>query len=137
MRDVKAGRDIKVEGDMIISDNLNQEIKPLRLYSSEELRNEHSHRCKLLKAERKTKTSRICFFLSIAVIVGIGISVWYMINGKVQLAMFAVAIVGFMMPIIGAVTNLEPTEFEKRQLDVLKEIGYLVKERKSKNTENK
>lgn len=131
MRDFKANGDINVNGDIVINDYSSQQHKPLVQCNVEELENEQAHRFKLLKDEKKRKRNESFGYVKFSFFVGIALSLWFLLAGESNIAMYIVGIVGVIIPLFAAKsTSEETTEFELRQLEVLKEIEYLLRERK-------
>ena len=131
MRDFKAEGDINIGGDVVINDFSSQQHKPLVQCNVEELEDEQIHRINLLKDESERKSRESTAYMKFAIFVALVISIWYFISGNSSVAMYIVGLFGVIVPIImaGSVSN-ETTEFEERQLKVLKEIEYLLRERK-------
>ena len=98
--------------------------------STDELNEEYNHRAKLLKEERASKRRVSNITTCVALTVGIAIAIWYQIKGEATIAMFLIGIFGVIVPFMtGNSTLNKVTEFEQRQLDALKEIEYLLRER--------
>lgn len=131
MRDFKANRDINVDGDVIINDSSIQQNKTIIECNSEELEAEYAHREELLREERINKGKESFGFVKFAFFSALGVSIWYFYIGDTTLAMYIVGLltVFFLLFTAHSISN-ETTEFEVRQLEVLKEIEYLLRERK-------
>ncbi len=80
---------------------------------------------------KKKKKNESFGYVNFSFFVGIVLSFWFLLAGKSNIAMYIVGIVGVITPLFAATsTSEETTEFELRQLEVLKEIEYLLRERK-------
>lgn len=130
MRDFKANGDIKIEGNVVINDYSSQEHKPLVQCNIEELEAEQYQRQNLLKEERIRERNISFNFVKFAVIVGLALSLWYMVSGESNIAMYIIGIFGVLVPILVSIMDREPTDFENRQLKVLQEIEYLLMEKR-------
>lgn len=128
MRDFKAGRDINVVGDVYIHDESTQP-KPLALCSNKELIAERVWRNKTLSDERnrKWKWLAICWLAVIFVLAGAAIRSYF--QGDFQQMSLLLGLGAIGATLMTAKFLEKPTEFEQRQLDALKEIGYLLRER--------
>lgn len=128
MRDIKAGRDIKVEGDMIVNDQSKQ-YKLLIHCSNEELIAEEQHRYRVLKGERRAKFNMFMTTLGIAATLLFIASVWYWFHGNIDLFSLLVGGAGFMACLASFKIYEKPSVFEQRQLAALQEIHMLLRER--------
>ncbi|MDK9723146.1 MAG: hypothetical protein OEL53_18440 [Rhodospirillales bacterium] len=128
MRDIKAGRDINVQGDVNFVDNSFQP-KLLAACSIDELYIERRHRNQLLSRERSRiwKIAGVVWFASL-VLIGIAATIFYF-QGKANLSSFVLGLAGLAGVIAGAKATEKPSVFEQRQLDALEEIGLLLRER--------
>jgi len=130
MKDVTAGRDITIDGDVSITNTANSEFKPLNECSSDELFDERRHRNGLLKDERRKKNRKIFTFIKIAFFVILILVIWYYFSNKIDLIMFLVALLGVVLPVSTAIKLSEvQTMFELRQIAALNEIAMLLRER--------
>lgn len=126
MRDFKAGRDIKILGDVNITDG----AKPLSEWDTPTLQAELVHRRKIARRElfRRLKFTGISFL--VAIIGGVGIAIWYHVTGRFELATFIVAALAVLLPAglaFGSLANF--TEVERRQKQITKEIKLVLMER--------
>ncbi len=133
MNNFNNGRDINVNGNFIINDNSSNNIhKPLNQCTKEELLEEYNHRQNLLNEEikyKKIKSFKKAISLFVILIIFLGFHFFYF--GQKDLSQLVVAVASFIAPIILYFSSIDiQSEFEKRQLIVLKEINYLYKERK-------
>ena len=133
MNNFNNGRDINVNGNFIINDNSSNNIhKPLNQCTKEELLEEYNHRQNLLNEEikdKKIKSFKKTISLFVILIIFLGFHFFYF--GQKDLSQLVVAVASFIAPIILYFSSIDiQSEFEKRQLIVLKEINYLYKERK-------
>ena len=128
MRDFKAGRDINVDGDVLIVDR-SQEPKLLAQCSNQELLDEETHRKSLLSRERTDRSTKSLKFFAVAALLFLGAALWYWVHGKMD----AFSLLSGGASIILALATVrfgdEPTSFETRQLDALAEIHTLLRER--------
>jgi hypothetical protein len=128
LRDFKAGRDINVSGDLVVTDQ-SQESKPLARCSNQELFEEEKHRKDLLASERSDRSKKSLTFMAIAALMFFGAALWYWVHGKIDVF----SLLGGGASIILALATIrfgdEPTPFEVRQLAALEEIHMLLRER--------
>jgi len=130
MDDFKAGRDIKVDGDVNINNGSNDEYKLLLECTNDELHEERVHRTGVLKDEIKRKRKHILSLLKVALIVIVIIAAWYQLVGEIDLVMMIVAGMGVFLPIASAIKLSDrQTVFEIRQINALNEIAMLLRER--------
>ena len=80
MRDFKAGRDINIDGNVVIHDSSSNQPKPLSMCSIEELNEEYNHPAKLLKEERASRRQDFNIGTCIALAVGIAIAIYYWLS---------------------------------------------------------
>lgn len=131
MRDLRAGGDINVGGDVIINDHAEEVYKPLSQCSNEELKMEREHRRLLLEEEQGRRTKLAIGAALIAVAVGIALAIWHYFSEKVELAMFGIGFAGIFMPVAAAFKIAEQqSDFEIRQIQALDEIQNLLRERR-------
>lgn len=118
MRDFRAGRDISVEGDVHIVDNLTQP-KLLVVCANEEFFAERIHRTEFLKQERKAIWKRLATaWLSGAIMLGVS-SLWFYFQGNTNLSGLVLGL-GSLAAGFASVKVLErPNEFEARQIAAL------------------
>jgi len=130
MNNFNNGRDINVNGDFIINDNSHNINKPLNQCTNEELLNERDHRNNLLDNEikaKKKKYKKTSIFISIF---GVLFVSYAFKNAQPEFFAFFISVAGLGIPILIYFENTKrQTEFEKRQILVLNEITYLLKER--------
>lgn len=129
MRDIKAGRDINVDGQLIINDNSQQEYKLLIHCTNEELLDEEPHRKQNLAHERKAKLNRFLGFIALAALLVCCAAVWYWFNGKMDAFALVSGVAGLMLGFASLKIWEHPTEFEQRQIDALREIHMILRER--------
>lgn len=94
-----------------------------------ELLNERTHRKTLLSNERSRKIKYAAiFFLVCALGLGVG-ALWLHFSGKSALSSVLLGLGGLF--VAGAAVKIvdEPSEFERRQLDALREISHILRER--------
>ncbi|WP_303229460.1 hypothetical protein [Comamonas kerstersii] len=128
MRDFKAGRDINVGGDVYIHDESSQP-KFLVHCTSEELLDERIHRKSVLSGERKRKFKRLAFvWLLSGVVLAIG-ALWFYTNGQPNFSSLLLGFGGLAVAFASVKVFERPNEFEQRQLDALKEIHHILRER--------
>ncbi|MGE8681518.1 MAG: hypothetical protein ACN6PE_23130 [Achromobacter marplatensis] len=128
MRDIHSGRDINVGGDFVVNDGSHQP-KFLSLCSVEELLAEEPLRRQRLSEERKAKFNRFLTFVVIAASLLFIAGVWGWFQGQTDLFSLAVGGAGFMVGAASLKIYDRPTVFEQRQLEALKEIHMLLRER--------
>ena len=127
MRDFTNGGDIN--GDVTINEGDQVTYKSLDQCTPEELRHEYRHRENLARQERTRINGFALFFIKIAVVVGICLSIWYAISGNFSNAMFLIGLVGVGMPVIVAIkAGEQQSEFEQRQLNTMKYINTRLRE---------
>jgi hypothetical protein len=126
MRDIKAKRDININGDL----NVNESPKMLIQCTTEELLEEKKYRKNILSGEYKKRAKIGLIFLSIAIVFGLFISVWYQLNGKVNISMFTIGIITILTPLgFTWITFFQESEFIQRQNYALREISLILQER--------
>lgn len=128
MRDLKAGRDINVDGDFIINDN-SQNHKLLMHCSNDELLAEEPLRRQRLSEERAVKFNRFLSFIAVAASLLFVAGVWGWFHGKMDFFSLTVGGAGFMVGVASLKIYERPTVFEQRQLAALAEINMLLRER--------
>lgn len=127
MRDFKNGGDIN--GNVTINEVEQVTYKSLDQCTPEELRQEYLHRESLAQQERKRINRFAFFFIKIAIVVGIALSIWYAISGNFNNAMFMIGLAGIGMPVAIAIkTGEQKTEFELRQLNTMRYIKTRLRE---------
>jgi hypothetical protein len=128
MRDFKAGRDINVGGDVHINDQSNQP-KLLALCTNEELFDEEQHRRKLLSDEKIGKLKG-GFLLVLFAWAACGIyALWNHWQGNSNLGSFYALMATMFWTSFNIYIYQKPNEFEQRQMNTLKEITMLLRER--------
>lgn len=128
MRDINAGRDIKVDGDFVVNDN-SQQYKLLIHCSNEELLAEEPSRRQQLKDERKAKLNKFLAFIAVAATLIFVSGVWQWFNGKMDAFALITGAAGFMVGLASLKVFERQTEFEQRQIAALNEINMLLRER--------
>lgn len=129
MRDVKAGRDINVSGDIVINDESTQIGKLYIHCSNAELIEERSHRKLVLDKARKRKLGllgMVCVFL---IFIWLGFFIYFYWIDKSEFALSLLTVGSLAVGVMSLKVTFDNTEFERRQLDALKEIAYLLHER--------
>ncbi|WP_201312646.1 hypothetical protein [Dyella sp. EPa41] len=128
MKDFKAGGDINVGGDVYIYDNSTQH-KLLITCTDRQLYEERLHRTAILSDERKRKWKR----LGLAwLIVGSGFAagaIWLQAIGQGAFSTLLLGLGGLTLAAASVKVIDEPTVFERRQLQALQEISFILKER--------
>jgi hypothetical protein len=129
MRDIRAGNDINVAGDLIVHD-YSQEGSLLVNCTSEFLSKiEEPHRKVLLKGEQKGKVNTFVTTLAVAASFIFGAAVWYWLSGKMDAFALVAGVAGFLVALASLRIYEQPTEFELRQVEALKEIKMILRER--------
>lgn len=127
MRDFNSG---DIAGDVNIIDNSNNnQFKLLVHCDNEELLQEEVHRWGLVKQERNNRfygVLRVFAFCAVLLLIAAG---WYFIMGKMELINSLIGGAGVVVGLINLAQADKPTEFEVRQLNTLKEINTLLRER--------
>lgn len=129
MRDINAGRDINVDGPVIITDNSQQQYKLLIHCTNEELLEEEPLRKQNLALERKGKLNRFLVFIAFAALLAFAAATWYWFKGEMDAFSLVSGATGLMLGIASLKIWEHPTEFEQRQIDALNEIHMILKER--------
>lgn len=129
MRDFSAGRDINVNGDVVIHDESEQVGKLFINCSSEELLEERIHRKKVLWGERKRKLSRLVLAWVLAGVVLTAAAIYFYTVGKTEFSSLVLGVGGIAIGLGSIKLFIEPNEFEGRQYAALKEIDYILRER--------
>ncbi len=116
---------------IVINDHSNTNIyKPLSQCNIDELQHEYKHRQNLLNSEIKQKKRRYRNVALFVAFVATAFAIWNYFNGYAELSKFIIAIGGFIAPILIYLQSSErQSEFEIRQIKVLNEIIYLLRER--------
>jgi hypothetical protein len=114
-----------------ITDNSNNlKYKQLNQCNQNELTEQHQKRYQLYKDEVKNKKQYYFKFSLFISFLSTGISTYLYFIGKEDMAKFILAVGGFIMPIILYNKGVEQqSEFERRQIDAINEINYLLRER--------
>lgn len=130
MRDIRTEGNFVVQGDFTVNEAPGQAYVPFDQMGFEDLRLHFEHHSQLAREERR-RINNIAFKLfGIALAVATVLSIWYFLAGKTDLAMFIVAIVGVAMPVALAIkTGETQSEFELRQLNTMKYLSHLIRER--------
>ncbi len=133
MRDIRPEGDFVVQGDFTVNEAPQEQFIPFDQMGIEDLRANLEHHNQLAKDER-SRINGISFkLLGFALFVGTVLSIWYFIAGKTDSAMFLVGIVGVGMPVALAIKSGEKqSEFELRQLNTVRYISHLIRERTPK-----
>lgn len=127
MRDFNSG---DINGDVnIIDGSGNNQYKLLIHCDNDELFHEEEHRWGLVKQERNKRfcgTLRVFAFCAVLVLVA---AIWYWVTGKMELINTLIGFAGVGIGLANLAQADKPTEFEMRQLNTLKEIHTLLRER--------
>lgn len=129
MRDFKAGRDIHVNGDVVIHDESTQVGKLLINCTNEELIDERAHRKSVLRGERRRKLNRLVVAWVFSGLILSGLAIYFYLNGRSELSSLALGGGSIAIGLGSIKMFIEPNEFERRQIDALKEITYIMRER--------
>jgi hypothetical protein len=129
MRDIKAGRDINVEGGLTIYDHSQQIGKLLVHCTNDELRGERIHRKNLLHGERKRKLSYAVLFWFICAAVLVALAIYTYGTSNFNLSSLILGLGGVAASIGSLRLFVDPTEFEVRQRAALTEIDHILRER--------
>jgi hypothetical protein len=128
MRDFRAVGDINVGGNVIIDDS-SQLYKPYAQCSNEVLLKDEVHRQDLLNSERSRKWRIFTKSLLGGGALLVAASIWFYIQGRMNFASLVLGIGGCMISAASFQFFSKPTEFELRQLEALKEIATILRER--------
>ena len=127
MRDITAGHDVIVQGDVI--DNSSSQPKLLSVCTNEELVDELAHRNQLLQSERRSKWNGLAFMWLFIVLMFGAVALVLLVQGWDGLSDFVLAFGGLLGILASLKFMDQPTEFEARQLAALQEIKMLLRER--------
>lgn len=127
MRDFNSG---DIAGDVNIIDNSNNsQFKLLIHCDNEELLHEEVHRWGLVKQERNKRLTGVLWVFAFCAVLLLIAAGWYFITGKMELINSLIGGAGVVVGLINLANADKPTEFEVRQLNTLKEINTLLRER--------
>ena len=127
MRDFQSG---DINGDVNIVDNSNNnQFKLLIHCDNHELLMEEVHREELVKQERRKRfTHSLKLLVFCAVLLSIA-ATWYFFQGQMNVVSGLTGGAGVLIGLAGFAKGDTPTAFELRQLNTLKEIHTLLRER--------
>ncbi|MBJ8876132.1 hypothetical protein I5412_14240 [Citrobacter koseri] len=127
MRDFNSG---DIIGDVNIIDNSNNnQFKLLIHCDNEELLQEEAHRWNLVKKERNQRLTGVLWVFAFCAVLLLIAAGWYFIMGKMELINSLIGGAGVVVGLMNLANADKPTEFEVRQLNTLKEINTLLRER--------
>lgn len=129
MRDIHAGRDINVHGPVTVNDSSQAQYKLYIHCTNEELLEDEPVRLQNLNVERTAKLNRFLGFVALAALLVFAAATWYWINGKMDAFAFTSGVAGLMLGFASLKIWERPTEFEQRQVDALREIQLILRER--------
>ena len=127
MRDIKAGRDIRVQGDLNVTSNRVTRICDL---DDDGLIAEKVHRKELLAEETRSKWKRISFAWLGFVVIIIAVAMYLRFTGKPELGNLVLSVGGVVATLLSLKYMVTPNEFEARQQATLKEIKTMLRERR-------
>lgn len=128
MRDFKAGRDIKVGGDIHIKSESPQP-KHLSMCTNEELIEELDHRRTLLSNERKRQWKSIAIMWLVCGVALSIVALWFYFKGDPNLSSMILGFGGLAVGFASIKVFEQPSVFEDRQLAALQEIKLILRER--------
>ena len=135
MNDFHASRDINIKDSNVTVNNSSTEIKPIFLLTTSELFEEQKHREELRQeAEQKRikHLPKLIVFAGACMAVSWGLQKFSDLAHPFFLAVSALSAIASLGSFyIAAKTWSEKSEFELRQLEVLKEIKMILKERRA------
>lgn len=127
MRDFNSG---DIVGDVNIIDNSNNnQFKLLIHCDNQELLQEEAHRWDLVKKERNQRLTGVLWVFAFCAVLLLIAAGWYFITGKMELINSLIGGAGVVVGLMNLANADKPTEFEVRQLNTLKEINTLLRER--------
>jgi len=126
MRDFNSG---DIHGDVNINDHSSTPYKLLIHCSVEELLEDERHRKALLEKEQEARRTRVYSLLGIAVLVGLVASGWFFVMGRMDTVTFVLGGVALIVAYVAAKGSDARTDFEQRQINTLREIHTLLRER--------
>ncbi|MFI8572411.1 hypothetical protein ACIGEO_12925 [Stenotrophomonas bentonitica] len=127
MRDIKAGRDIRVQGDLNVTSNRVTRICDL---DDDGLIAEKVHRKELLAEETRSKWKRISFAWLGFVVIIIAVAMYLRFTGEPELGNLVLSVGGVVATLSSLKYMVTPNEFEARQQATLKEIKTMLRERR-------
>lgn len=127
MRDIKAGRDIRVQGDLNVTSNRVTRICDL---DDDGLIVEKMHREELLSDETRSKWKRVSFAWLCFVVIIIAVAMYLRFTGKPELGNLVLSVAGVLVTLSSLKFMVTPNEFEARQQATLKEIKTMLRERR-------
>jgi len=127
MRDIKAGRDIQVQGDLNVTSNRVTRICDL---DDDGLIAEKVHRKELLAEETRSKWKRISFAWLGFIVIIIAVAMYLRFTGKPELGNLVLSVGGVVATLSSLKYMVTPNEFEARQQATLKEIKTMLRERR-------
>lgn len=135
MNDFQAGRDVNIKHSNVTINNSSTEIKPIPLLTTPELFEEEKHREKLRQEAEQKRTKHLPKFIvvgSCSMVVALGIQKFTDLSHPFFLAISALsALASIGSFYIAMKAWSEKSEFELRQLQVLKEIRMILRERRA------
>ena len=131
MRDLNVGRDINVQGNMIIQDQ-SQEHKLLIHCTNEELNNEEIYRKQNLKQEKQAKFKKLMFSLCLVGVLFLMAAILYWFKGNMNMYSLLLGASSFFIGIQSINFFEKPTQFEQRQMEALNEINMILRERRQR-----
>jgi len=127
VRDIKAGRDIRVQGDLNVTSNRVTRICDL---DDDGLIAEKVHRKELLAEETRSKWKRISFAWLGFVVIIIAVAMYLRFTGKPELGNLVLSVGGVVATLSSLKYMVTPNEFEARQQATFKEIKTMLRERR-------
>lgn len=127
MREIKAGRDIQVQGDLNVTSNRVTRICDL---DDDGLIAEKVHRKELLAEETRSKWKRISFAWLGFIVIIIAVAMYLRFTGKPELGNLVLSVGGVVATLSSLKYMVTPNEFEARQQATLKEIKTMLRERR-------
>jgi hypothetical protein len=131
MRDFKAGHDIHIEGNVLITDQSNQP-QSLVQYTNERLYEEREQRMQGRSRERKRKI-KICSVLGGCgeAILG-GVALWFYLQGNVNLSSLILGFGSLAAVVFSLQYVYGRNEVEQRHVDAIRDIDVILRERGAK-----
>lgn len=129
MNSIQAGGSVNAGRDIILGNNNTSGSKLWVDCSSDELREDFHRRKKLLRDESLSKWKRIAIvWLAVGIIAAVA-AVYFYLVGQSNLSGLIMGGAGVFMAFATMKVTETPSEFEQRQMNSLKEIKTLLKER--------
>ena len=130
MRDIRSKRDVVIHGGIIVNEAPQGQVDQFDQMKIEELRANLEHHTQLAKNERNRINGISFKLMGFALFVLTALSIWYVIAGNMDLAMYWIGLLGVFMPFFLAIKyGQKQSKFELSQLNLVQKISHKIRER--------